>query len=557
MINSRRKYNNYNGPGIYSEDSDPAELNLRDKSINGILDSDLGSLLGSNRIDSHRYNLAQIQKSNFYAISTKSPGDYRKIDLMYRFYRICNNLKIQNPDKIYNMYLKRLNKRIRLESSNRKLEIIISALYYIDQCLERGNNYTLRDVLLRIPDCKVNLKSFTRFVSKLASELGIKSLPVIDDTLLITNILDQIRLFCSDHIIASGKDNPQTTTTVINMNELFDLEEIMSSLTSTPTSLDSTNLSCISTENSQNSVDNILHTTIKHDNILDNDESVLDHSNEGTNYENTPNRTSNGPNKIPNSDITTVKSHSSNIARDTACYKQVCKSISLNFVKILKLSGRILGLVDETSRKENVLNPQNRVIFACRKTLIASVLFMTFSALKIPVTPNLIIRALNVVKSSFYRNYNKVLSRMMAHFTTKYSCKINDKDNLMSLLHVLLTNNMATNTNDTVTTVPNSDQKMTDGIVPNIIKKENIFNGRGKSDRKTSFSKTIACLDILTNIHDNGKGKGVIVYERSANRYVCRYKIKGKIKRKCFSVNYHGQKTAYELAIAYSKHISN
>ncbi|EAN34018.1 hypothetical protein TpMuguga_01g00780 [Theileria parva strain Muguga] len=551
MMNLRRKYNSYSDSGIYSEDSYLSDFNSRDKFNGGILDSDLGSLLPGNRVNSYGYDLAKLQKSDFYKISAKTPGEYRKLDLMYRFYRICNNLKIQNPDKIYNMYLKRLNKRIRLESSNRKLEIIISALYYIDQCLERGNNYTLRDILLRIPECKVNLKRFTRFVSKLASELGISRLPVIDDTLLISNILDQIRIYCSDHITTNGKDNPQTTTTVININELFDLEDIMSSLTSSTTDTsNSSPTSMYAPNSSQNSQDTILHhTPIKHDNILDND------ANKGINSENSENT----PLTPNNSDAKDKSPNSSNIANDTTRYRQISKLISLNHVKLVKLSGRILALVDETNAKENVLNPQNRVIFACRKTLIACVIYLAFNALKIPVTPNLIIKALNVVRSSFYRNYSKVTSRIMAIFTSKFNCKINDKGNLMSLLHVLLTNNTdsITITSSNTSNTTNSDLN---SVIPKIVKIENIFNvNKDKADKKLSFSKTVTCLDILTNVHNtNGtKEKGVIIYERSANRYVCRYKIKGKIKRKCFSVSCHGQKTAYELAIAFSNHISN
>ncbi|EKX73838.1 conserved hypothetical protein [Theileria equi strain WA] len=541
------------------------------------------------------YNMTGFQRAKYYEIANKESADYRRIDLMYKLMRICNTLKIPDHERIYSLFLKRLKTRFRLEASTRSLEIVVAALYYIDECRRNFGRLSVRDVLSRIKDCGIGLKKFVGYVAKVCDELSIAELPSERYDTIVSNALDQLR----DYLRGGEKDElmPKATTTVLgNVNRFASLDELVAMVANNPisdiprdksTSLEQGSIVPQAELGDSVPVDPMLpyHLSAQYHKLSQNNQSLQRGDEKGQSK------------------------------KKGTLHRSLYRAVGIKFKSIEDMVCRILELIDDESG--DILDPRSRAMYRCKKTLVASVLAIVIAALKINISPSVLVRALDVARSSFYRNYKRVLDLLRMLFAKRFSCKIINTQHLLSLVALFLVEHM--NKLDTDKDGPLSFPKNFGAFTKakykglmiesdfninygELLGKISRVNGRldNSGNVMSTFSKTVNCLEFLTRAwHAGEKGdkgevpaasngesekprntgdeekrkpskekeeraeteqpkkKVYLIHERSNNRYVCRYRDEaGALRRKTFSIARHGQDVALRLASTFLESLS-
>ncbi|UVC54124.1 hypothetical protein MACJ_003458 [Theileria orientalis] len=446
------------------------------------------------------------KNTQFNSFLQKYSNNHRKIDTMFRFYRISNNLNINNPDRIYNMFLTRLKNRKRLESSQISLELVVAALFYIDQRNNGSTSYTLRDILSRIPNCRVTLKEFSGIISRLSKEAGVTKLSTVQDDSVISNMLEKLRTYCAQNIDGTGESmTPSCTTTVLlNMNEFGDLDNMING----------------STENLDLTEDSYSKDIAK---------------------------------------------DQGGATKDRVKYRLIHKLICSNYDRIEKASISITNLLNDTiDCSEDVLDPKIRIVFRCKKTLISCIIFIVLSAMKIPVTCTLMCNAMGLARPSFYRNYRNLMFKLSSMVDTDETLKTIKKDTFCKRILLLSESkggvldsedNRYSKNKDNIENVHESKK-----IEKQSFKATDIIN-----TNKLTYLKSLRCLDVLNTEYDSSNGKDYdtgpnespVYYDKTGNKYICCYTVDGKKKKKTYSVNLYGNDVAFNLAKEFSKLTSN
>ncbi|UVC49497.1 hypothetical protein MACK_003335 [Theileria orientalis] len=445
------------------------------------------------------------RNTQFNSFLQKYSNNHRKIDTMFRFYRISNNLNINNPDRLYNMFLTRLKNRKRLESSPISLELVVAALFYIDQRNNSSTNYTVRDILSRIPNCRVTLKEFSGIISRVSREAGVTKLSRVQDDSVISNMLEKLRTYCSHNIQGTGESmTPSCTTTVLlNMNEFGDLDAMINS----------------STEN------------------LDLTED---------------------------SDAKDIAKDQGGATKDRVKYRLIHKLICSNYERIEKVSMSVMNLLnDMLDCSEDVLDPKIRIVFRCKKTLISCIIFIVLSAMKIPVTCRLMCNAMGLAKPSFYRNYRNLMFKLSSIVDTDGTLESIKNDSFCKRI-LMLSESMGGVLNSEDSAFSNIKDNI-DKVYVSKFKKESFKATNIINTNNLTYLKSLRCLDVLNtpydssngNYYDNGPTENPVYYDKTGNKYICCYTVDGKKKKKTYSINLYGNDMALNLAREFSKSISH
>ncbi|KAK2195816.1 hypothetical protein BdWA1_002411 [Babesia duncani] len=395
-----------------------------------------------------------FERAKTYEISKKDSNDYKRINLMYRMYRICENFNFPNNEKIYNLYLKRLVKRARLESCDENLQVVVAALYYIDRM---DPTLSLRDILGKIPLGNIQIKHFAKVIAKLSDELAIEKLPVVSYRNLITQCLNQIRSFCSDACIDHV---PKSTSMVLSkLTKIQDLGDYLS--------------------------DPFLY-----------DENI------------------NGQQKAK--------------MRLFSKRRMTYKALVSKFDTIEGYSQMLcehLEHIGAIPAVGNVLEGDSRRLMACNKTIAAAILYIVMVTLKTCISGGIVVEALNLPRSSFYRNCNQISQKLLKTLNLNSTATI--EANCMQHPQLLLV------------------------VLKQIAKDPASFNSskRIASDAiKRKFASTVRKLEKPPSDCTNVS----IIDEKSRNRILVKFKDKmGNVRRKCFSKTKYGPEGALDMASAF------
>ncbi|ORM39436.1 uncharacterized protein BXIN_2996 [Babesia sp. Xinjiang] len=337
--------------------------------------------------------LDPANRAQMHNFSTNTAREYRDLHVMHRIYTICENMAIQDPESIYSLFLERLKSRIKLERNSDRLELLSAVLYYLDQ--RRANRtVVVRDVLAKLANhCQnVNIRTFVKEVSNVCAELNINQLPVVPNLNLIREMMDEL-------IIGLGRDEPSNgipndsgqppcTPEVKKMiNEIY---------------------------NACSVDDDFYGFRFINDDPAD-DLSVTD-------------------------DTATHSSSQMPFNISPQRRRRLAIILNQNYDRICDYTLRLIALTDIYGYHLNVdfLDARSRAMFHCRKTFLASLLYLAISVVGIKVQQRFMLYTWKAVRSSFYRNYDTLLLLIGGILWNKYSVIVNSKTLLFRFLRIML-----------------------------------------------------------------------------------------------------------------------
>ncbi|GFE54195.1 transcriptional adaptor ADA2, putative [Babesia ovis] len=338
-----------------------------------------------------------LQRTHMFNFTTKTSREYRDLEVMYRIYDICTSMMIQDPESVYSLFLERLKTRVKLERRHDRLELLTAVLYYLDQ--RRANRtINVRDAICRLGTyfSGVNLRRFVKEISNICTELNIHSLPVVPNINLVRNMLDELVIELGNTFASVSEHHSLSHTSDVNkmLNEIYSMQ--LSQGAEAPTSSDGS--SCY-----------------QPDDIAPTQDTA-----------------------------TSIQSH---IAQKPGLFninpsrrKLLATTLNNNYDVIVDNSIRLIVFCQEhgLELKTDIMDPQSRKQFHCRKSFLASVISIVISMLGIRIHHGLMLHVWNIVRSSYYRYCDSILLLVSRVLIQKYHVAVNSKKLIYTFLkHIL------------------------------------------------------------------------------------------------------------------------
>ncbi|EDO07376.1 uncharacterized protein BBOV_IV010220 [Babesia bovis T2Bo] len=355
-----------------------------------------------------------IQRIQMFNNKTRTYKDYRDMQVMRSLYNICSNLKIEDPERIYKLFLERLKSRSRLERNDDKLELLAAVLCYLDKRIS-NINVNISDAINKIPanKPKIHRKSFVKEISKICHELKVSFLPVTPNIIVVRDMLDELLFFIRNNDFDRSSKTLYLHSPTVNkiINKLYNMEQ-----------LDSTDSNFIA-ENTPS-----MHVDMKNKSdtigpLLTDIASLLDTDDQSNNsVEDNENKLRKGRVKV--NEYRTMMADKIDKMYDTIC----------DYIVRLIVLCHHSGIMKNT----DILNANERLNIVCKKTFLASIIKIVLNMFNIKLRNLYMLNAWKIVPSTFYRNGDILLTSAVEWLHRKYEVVVNSKVLILKFLkHIL------------------------------------------------------------------------------------------------------------------------
>ncbi|KAK1443384.1 hypothetical protein BgAZ_202600 [Babesia gibsoni] len=356
------------------------------------------------------------QRAQMHHLSLGNTGEYRDNEVMRRIHSICENFSINDPESVYSLFVKRLNKRLKLERKSEKLELVTAVLYYIDRRTS-NKNVSIRDVLAMLKEHSnpTAIKHFAKVTSAVCEELNIKLLPAVTDDNMVRDMIDELLIACSVTEELGANEQKKTPEKYIRaakfMNAVMAADEL-----------------------------------VTQDPLREHVESNSSHS------ERLRKRGCSEDSTVVSCDGTAISSLQPRRRRKKSSHRIITQSpiylrkfadlINDNYDLIIKYSIQLVSWVNECGYHErgDVLDASARLNFHCRKTLLASIIYTIMLMLGITAQQKFLIDVWKIVRSTFYKVYEMLFTFMGRMLTVKYRVIVNSRRLILNFLRNMMKN---------------------------------------------------------------------------------------------------------------------